>query len=358
MDSINKHLKMAATKLKDISKKPLGPKSVNCKIVLKNGATDYTVADDTGYTKLSIEKERHHFSKYLIVGKFVRIVNCNYCSETKSIRVHEKTSIFLGKTIIGLKEPPSSDAGVQHFTLSKVKELPPHTICRETIPAKIVELKVIKVRTMYGLKDARRLTLKDLSGTKLTLTMWGLTRFKEVEQGHVYLFRSLEIDSYPAIKPHNLKLSEASSIQRAPSKLQDEMKSVKLEDGSLPDASIIGFQDIYKYVACTKCKKSQKGQEISKCTRCDNEAFEPYFRFTLVLKKGEEDMQSFIGFKDVLDFDLKNEATGEDVEEELNNRFEGKKATLTFKNQRESMAQNDEEASKQEAIILSLKLEG
>ena len=326
---------MVLSKLSEIFKTPCGMKTINCKVLEKHTQTSFTIGDNTGFCHLEICEDIQKITRYLMVGKFVKIANCTYDESTSTIKCVKNSFVFIGRSIDNVKCPDSPKT-IDYKDLSHTYQMNAYEEVKVALLAKVVDLKSLKVRTRYGKKSVRKLTLKDVNGNTNVVSIWN-SKFKEVDQGLVYIFRGLRVENYPAEKPHHLQTKEGTYIQLADLQMQQTFKTVDLPDGILKHVSIIGVQDFHHYDACSNCHGSMRQSEDNQCIKCDEVMEKPNrdFKFCLVVCTGsDEELESFIGFKrnlgvEILAFDQVEE---QDVEMKLNEVLVGKMVTFAFTN--------------------------
>ena len=230
----------------------------------------------------------------------------------------------------------SSDAvakALESKLLSSTFDLDQSTMIDWPILAKVVDVKEVVVKTMFGKKNVRRVTLKDKLGNKNILSVWG-DNYQDLFVGFVCLFKNVMVEDFPNDKPYHLKACKSTSIQFAPLPYQDEFENISIVDGIIQNATIIGFQNVYFIKCCRICKSILKKDFISEgknCYRCDEKIDNPMkdFKFTLVVQKdGDEEFKYLIGSGNLLK--IKSFEAEETLEEKLNLDYEGKEVNLEF----------------------------
>ena len=217
--------------------------------------------------------------------------------------------------------------------LSSTFDLDPSTMVNWPILAKVVDVKEVVVKTMFGKKDVRRVTLKDKLGNKNILSVWG-ENYQDLFVGFVCLFNNVMVEDFPNDKPYHLKACKSTLIQFAPLPYQDEFENISIVDGIIENATIIGFQNVYFIKCCRICKSILKKDFISEgknCYRCDEKIDNPMkdFKFTLVVQKdGDEEFKYLIGSGNLLK--IESFVAEETLEEKLNLDYEGKEVNLEF----------------------------
>ena len=240
--------------------------------------------------------------------------------------------------------------------LTSTFDLDPSTMVRWPILAKVVDVKEVVVKTMYGKKDVRRVTLKDKLGNKNILSVWG-NNYQDLFVGFVCIFKNVMVEDFPNDRPYHLKACKSTYIQFAPLPYQDELENISIVDGSMKNAAIIGIQNVYLFQCCKTCKATLRKdflKEGKNCYRCDEKIEKPVkeFKFTLVVQeKGEDDFKHLIGCGNVLG--IKEFDNVKNLEEKLNVDFIGKEVHLEFI--RENINNSDTNDTKVEFIIHSLR---
>ena len=313
---------------------------------------NFQIADSTASCRMTLYKETLDFAKYFVVNNFVRVVNVDYDSTINTIKVGPKSVVFMGNPIAQVVMPLDLEPQQGFANLSSTHDLDPHTSTKGTILAKVVQIQNKRMKTIYGKKDLRKIILKDKLGNKTKLTIWGNKKFQNIEEGNVYLFSRLATEKFPKLKPHYLTARDSSTITLAPQDLQEEMRSISLEDG-LEHGIVIGIKDIHKYESCNNCHS--KVNDTKYCDRCDYENDTPDndFRFTLVLD-ADDDLKIFVGFKRGVSSLIGNDPNL-DIEKELNSSLCQKSVRVSFMNQFIIKTElQDEEEKEIYPIILSI----
>ena len=274
------------------------------KIVGKVGSKQYIVADQSASgVPLEVGVHRTIHAPYLIVDKTIKILNPVLDKESAKIIIGSKTHIFFGT---GLKMGEQAKRKCE-ICLKDVAALTPRQTTVGRLLVKIIKADDCVINTKNGVRDIKKLVVKDINGAKNKITIWKRNNNKSywnVQEGLAYYFTNLFIDNYPENSPHFLSDKDTTKVELASKEVQDQFVRITLADDAF-NGTILGFQEIVVYKACTKCRTAVKtGDEAEeRCKRCFTKVENPTdcFRYHIVieLEEKEKDDLSLVGFSTI-----------------------------------------------------------
>ena len=127
------------------------------------------------------------------------------------------------------------------------------------------------------------------------ITSWN-TNIGKLELGKVYSTKKIKVENYPDDSPvHHLALLNQGNLQHRPD-LEEHFKDIVISDRTIENVELIGCENIYMYVSCSKCFRKLVEE---KCMRCNEPAIPNDFKVSLRFEINNE-LQTVIAFRNIL----------------------------------------------------------
>ena len=310
---------------------------IECELLEQCGQNVFKISDGETEMSLEIRHENPNHSKYLEVGRKLKIVNPEYSKREKKIFVNQRTGIFQ----IGFSKKPMQKEDSEVFgyqTLEAHVEMDFKVSIKGKYLLKVVEIKPVrKLTTKYGPAKVLPLVVKDILGAKTILSVWSTHKpFVSILKDKVYFVSGIMTDHYPKVKPFHICSRKYFKMDLAPESLQEKFHDISFIDGSIK-GTIFGIQKLYAYTSCPTCFCSIKSEDATTCEVCEEvlNSTRDDFRCILVVEKENEEEVEVIAFKKHLDFELEYESNDE-LEVALNQKLFGSEVELNYVTKRGS----------------------
>ncbi len=258
----------------------------------------YLIADDSGTGKITAEESFTKGKKYLVKGKFIRIVLPSVVSIHDTVLLNSNTTVIPCVPFPTVDFPETCDfqSARNDTSLKMAATMAPGDIV-SSILVKIVHIGFSK--TIHTGSKVVRLTVKDKEGNKNFLSAWN-RKIDLFQLNKIYAIRNVKVENFPP----NQEKKYLSTMQNTSVTEMTDVESfcnISMSDRTLK-GKCIGVTQFYFYFSCPICCKKIADKNNNTCSFCMHEydfATDDYKAELLICEN--DDVETCVIFKSKID---------------------------------------------------------